>query len=38
MNLKPFSYSMEVFACYDNAAILDKKVLSLSPEVILGKF
>lgn len=29
---------MEVIACYDNGSTLDKDVISLSPEDILGKF
>lgn len=38
MNLKPFSYQMEVFACYTKGTILSKEVVSLSPDDIIAKF
>lgn len=36
--MKPFFYNMSVIACYDSGAVLDKDVISLSPEDILSKF
>jgi len=38
MNLRPMSYQMNVFACYDAGSILNKEVISLSPDVIMAKF
>jgi len=36
--MKPFSYGMNVIACYDSGSILDKDAVSLSSEDILAKF
>ncbi|KRX10699.1 hypothetical protein PPERSA_08694 [Pseudocohnilembus persalinus] len=38
MNMKPFSYQMNVFACYDNGTILSKDVISLDQNDIIAKF
>lgn len=38
LNIKPFSYGMEVKYVYDDGSIMDSTVASLTPEDIAGKF
>lgn len=38
MNLKPFSYGMDVIEVYDDGCILDKKVIDFDPETLITKF
>jgi large subunit ribosomal protein LP0 len=36
--MRPFFYNMEVIKAYDDGSILEKEVISLSPEDIIAKF
>lgn len=38
MNIKPFTYGMDVTCCYDNGSVLTKDVVALSPNDIIAKF
>lgn len=37
LNIKPFSFGMEILYVYDNGAILTPEVFNLNPEDLLGK-
>jgi len=38
LNIKPFTFGMEILYVYDNGAILTPEVFNLNPEDVLGKF
>jgi large subunit ribosomal protein LP0 len=38
MNLKPFSYGMEILKVYDDGAIIAPEVISISPSDLVAKF
>lgn len=38
LNIKPFSYGMEIQYVYDDGSIMDSEIASMSPEDLLGKF
>jgi len=38
MGLKPFMYGMLVLSCYDDGQILDKTILSIDTEALVGRF
>jgi hypothetical protein len=38
MNLKPFSYGMNLLKVYDDGSIIEPEVFSVSPEEILKSF
>ena len=38
MNLKPFSYGMEILKVYDDGAIIAPEVISISPSDLIAKF
>lgn len=38
LNIKPFSFGMEILFVYDNGSILTPEVFNMNPEDLLGKF
>jgi large subunit ribosomal protein LP0 len=38
MNLKPFSYGMEILKVYDDGAIIAPEIISISPADLIAKF
>lgn len=38
MNLKPFSYGMEIVEVYDEGIILSKKMIDFNPESLIDTF
>lgn len=38
LNIKPFSYGMEIFRVYDDGTILTPEIFNMNPSEIIGKF